>query len=154
MRGGAGGCASPPAARRRTTTGAQGTASSIQDDEVRMKPGSVSLIAAAALAVAVGVGMVLARQRDGKSAGRPMGPTSAADAAGRKQLWHCGMHPQVVQDHPGECPICHMALTPLTVGGGAQSTARKVLYWWDPMLGPSSISDRPGKSAMGMDLIP
>jgi len=23
------------------------------------------------------------------------------------------MHPQVVQDHPGDCPICHMALTPL-----------------------------------------
>lgn len=29
------------------------------------------------------------------------------------QLWTCGMHPQVVQDHPGECPICHMELTPL-----------------------------------------
>lgn len=26
--------------------------------------------------------------------------------------------------------------------------------WWDPMLGPSSITDRPGKSAMGMDLVP
>ena len=32
--------------------------------------------------------------------------------ASPKQLWHCGMHPQVVQDHPGDCPICHMALTP------------------------------------------
>jgi RND family efflux transporter MFP subunit len=31
-----------------------------------------------------------------------------------RQLWHCGMHPQVVQDHPGDCPICHMALTPFT----------------------------------------
>ena len=31
---------------------------------------------------------------------------------------------------------------------------RKVLYWWDPMLGPSSISDHPGKSAMGMDMVP
>ena len=26
--------------------------------------------------------------------------------------------------------------------------------WWDPMLGPSSITDHPGKSAMGMDLVP
>ena len=29
------------------------------------------------------------------------------------QLWTCGMHPQVVQDHPGTCPICHMRLTPM-----------------------------------------
>lgn len=32
------------------------------------------------------------------------------------QLWTCGMHPQVIQDHPGDCPICHMKLTPLTPG--------------------------------------
>jgi Cu(I)/Ag(I) efflux system membrane fusion protein len=29
------------------------------------------------------------------------------------QLWTCGMHPQVIQDQPGFCPICGMALTPL-----------------------------------------
>src|SRR3954464_11386559 len=34
-------------------------------------------------------------------------------AASSGQLWTCGMHPQVIQDHPGECPICHMKLTPL-----------------------------------------
>jgi membrane fusion protein, copper/silver efflux system len=26
--------------------------------------------------------------------------------------------------------------------------------WWDPMLGPSSITDHPGKSAMGMEMVP
>lgn len=31
---------------------------------------------------------------------------------------------------------------------------RKILYYWDPMLGPSSIAHAPGKSAMGMDLEP
>lgn len=31
---------------------------------------------------------------------------------------------------------------------------RRVLYWWDPMLGPSSISNHPGKSAMGMEMVP
>jgi RND family efflux transporter MFP subunit len=71
-----------------------------------------------------------------------------------KQLWHCGMHPQVVQDHPGECPICHMALTPFNPGGSADADKPKILYWWDPMLGPTSISDHPGKSAMGMDMVP
>jgi len=72
-----------------------------------------------------------------------------------RQLWTCGMHPQVIQDHPGECPICHMELTPLkSTVSTTNSGERKVKYWWDPMLGPSSISDKPGKSAMGMDLVP
>jgi Cu(I)/Ag(I) efflux system membrane fusion protein len=39
------------------------------------------------------------------------------------QLWTCGMHPQVVQDHPGSCPICHMRLTPMRRNDeGAPST--------------------------------
>jgi RND family efflux transporter MFP subunit len=49
-----------------------------------------------------------------------------------------------------------MALTPLNSGAATASGAqqKKILYWWDPMLGPSSISDHPGKSAMGMDMVP
>src|SRR5271163_1102522 len=93
-------------------------------------------------------------------------PTSkdanVADSAAPKQLWTCLMDPQIVQDHPGLCPICKMPLTPLNrpapqgellrpVGDNAQ---RQILYYWDPMLGPSSIASKPGKSAMGMDLVP
>ena len=55
---------------------------------------------------------------------------SGKAADGKKQLWTCGMHPQVIQDHPGDCPICHMKLTPLVTandagepaGGGALGT--------------------------------
>lgn len=39
-------------------------------------------------------------------------------------------------------------------GGAAPSPQRKILYWWDPMVGPSSISKKPGISSMGMKLIP
>jgi RND family efflux transporter MFP subunit len=42
-----------------------------------------------------------------------------ANVAGQKQLWTCGMHPQVIQDKPGNCPICGMALEPLNVSGAA-----------------------------------
>jgi Cu(I)/Ag(I) efflux system membrane fusion protein len=28
------------------------------------------------------------------------------------QLFYCPMHPQIVQDHPGACPICNMTLVP------------------------------------------
>jgi Cu(I)/Ag(I) efflux system membrane fusion protein len=38
---------------------------------------------------------------------------STANLAQSKQLWTCGMHPQIVQDHPGPCPICGMPLIPL-----------------------------------------
>lgn len=32
------------------------------------------------------------------------------------QLYHCPMHPSIVQDHPGECPICSMTLVPNAPG--------------------------------------
>src|SRR5260221_9123999 len=85
------------------------------------------------------------------------GQAASTSQSSSKTLYHCGMHPQVVQDHPGTCPICHMALTPLngtTAAATAPTGPKKVLYWWDPMLGPSSIANHPGKSAMGMDMVP
>ncbi len=29
----------------------------------------------------------------------------------------CPMHPEIVRDRPGDCPICGMALEPVTTGG-------------------------------------
>lgn len=77
----------------------------------------------------------------------------------KKQLWTCGMHPQVIQDEPGNCPICGMALVPVRDTGPAPApakatkTERKIRYWRAPM-DPTYISDKPGKSPMGMDLVP
>lgn len=95
------------------------------------------------------------------------GPEEAASESAEGQLWTCGMHPQVVEDHPGTCPICGMDLIPLkgSTGGQAVETAagqkgkgrsegeRKILYWRAPM-DPTYTSDKPGKSPMGMDLVP
>jgi membrane fusion protein, copper/silver efflux system len=39
---------------------------------------------------------------------------SAADASLKAPRYHCPMHPQIVGDEPGECPICHMALEPIS----------------------------------------
>jgi RND family efflux transporter MFP subunit len=83
-----------------------------------------------------------------------------AAATAAKQLWTCSMHPQVIKDEPGLCPICHMQLTPLKGDAGssqgkpASSAERKIKYYWDPMMNPPYISDKPGKSPMGMDLVP
>ena len=81
----------------------------------------------------------------------------AAGESANKQLYTCGMHPNVIQDKPGNCPICAMKLTPLKRSRGAASTTasgeRKIKHWRAPM-DPTYISDQPGKSPMGMDLIP
>jgi len=37
----------------------------------------------------------------------------ASKPAADKQLYTCGMHPQIIQDHPGNCPICGMKLEPV-----------------------------------------
>ena len=34
-----------------------------------------------------------------------------------KTIYTCPMHPEVEQDHPGQCPKCGMTLEPKTVGG-------------------------------------
>ena len=76
-----------------------------------------------------------------------------------QQLWTCGMHPHVIRDEPGTCPICQMTLTPvkastLESGPGSESkNEQKILYWQAPM-DPTYIRDEPGKSPMGMDLVP
>ncbi len=48
----------------------------------------------------------------------------AAAEAENQTLYTCGMHPQVVQDKPGNCPICGMKLTPMRKpDAGAHSQA-------------------------------
>jgi RND family efflux transporter MFP subunit len=115
-------------------------------------------------AVVGGLVVFTLRLGDGRAmksdqAASTMTGTSDNASSKPKQLWTCGMHPQVIQDHPGTCPICHMKLTPLKDDSndgtsGTTGGKQKILYYWDPMLGPSSIAHAPGKSAMGMDLVP
>ena len=111
---------------------------------------------AAGLALCIAIILIVAFNRSGHGSAKMVDAIPGLpEIGGEKTLWHCGMHPQVIQDHPGACPICHMALTPLKEGSQTiTGLAHKPIYWWDPMLGPSSISNQPGKSAMGMELVP
>jgi membrane fusion protein, copper/silver efflux system len=59
------------------------------------------------LIATVGVGVFIA----GCSKAHNSGDESGSQQA--KTLYTCGMHPQVIQDHPGNCPICGMKLTPI-----------------------------------------
>jgi len=86
-------------------------------------------------------------------------PSEAFAAQAAETKYTCGMHPMIITDKPGTCPICGMELTPLKVGtGGGDGAAkpegeRKIRYWVAPM-DPTYIRDEPGKSPMGMDLVP
>jgi RND family efflux transporter MFP subunit len=90
-------------------------------------------------------------------------PAEMAEAAaeGPKQLWTCGMHPQIVEDEPGQCPICGMNLVPLRgeapasdqKGGQAATGEREILFYRNPM-DPTITSPVPAKDEMGMDYVP
>jgi RND family efflux transporter MFP subunit len=63
------------------------------------------------------------------------GRNSSAAPTAEKQLYTCGMHPQVIQDHPGNCPICGMKLTPIhkDAGAGAEAAANSSAIRVDPV---------------------
>src|SRR2546422_3830435 len=83
-------------------------------------------------------------------------------SAGSKEqtLYTCGMHPQVIQNKPGLCPICGMKLTPVRKqpGGGsntptAGAAERKIKYYKSSM-NPGEVSPTPRKDSMGMEMVP
>lgn len=110
------------------------------------------ILLALALLIAAGAGLLLA------GCGRAQAPAASADAA--KTLYTCGMHPQVVQDKPGNCPICGMKLTPIRKQGetakrgpAATTGERKVKYYKSTMM-PGEVRQTPGKDSMGMEMVP
>jgi Cu(I)/Ag(I) efflux system membrane fusion protein len=65
----------------------------------------------------------------------------------------CPMHPQIVQGEPGNCPICGMDLVKKEPPKPKAGKEKKILYWVAPM-DANYRRDEPGKSPMGMDLVP
>ena len=79
----------------------------------------------------------------------------------------CGMHPFILSDKPGTCPICGMALTKIegtqapggttaasaAPAGQPSGGARRILFYRNPM-NPNITSKTPAKDEMGMDFVP
>lgn len=108
-----------------------------------MKKKSIIIIGLAIIIVAAGLYFIVGSGGEDNSTNKT-----------EKQLYTCGMHPDVISDEPGNCPICGMKLVPKKGTGTASNTGeRKILYWRAPM-DPNEIYDSPGKSKMGMDLVP
>jgi membrane fusion protein, copper/silver efflux system len=111
--------------------------------------GKIAIVLAAVLAVAGGIGLVTWY--------RGRGGSHAAHAAAE---YFCPMHPTIVRDKPGECPICGMKLEKRGAPGSAATTPaalspgeRRLLFYRHPM-DPSIHSDKPARDNMGMDYVP
>lgn len=85
----------------------------------------------------------------------------SSEQSAQKQLYTCGMHPQVIQDKPGNCPICGMKLTPVrkqahgvgTSSSGMTNSERKIAFYKSTM-NPGETSPKPAKDSMGMAMVP
>lgn len=88
----------------------------------------------------------------------------AADAgharvSGVSTMYQCPMHPSIIQDHPGQCPICGMTLVKTSQAPGnagprqAERGERRILFYRSPM-DARQTSPVPRKDEMGMDYLP
>jgi Cu(I)/Ag(I) efflux system membrane fusion protein len=119
----------------------------------RFGPGAFAAAIAATAVVATG-GTWLATHRAGDGhAAAPAGATAA-------EQWQCPMHPSIVQDHPGDCPICGMKLVKVAPSGGgaasagAQAAAEHRTPQWQCPMHPSIVQDHPGDCPIcGMKLV-
>ena len=91
----------------------------------------------------------------GHSAATDDASSAATPSPEAKARYQCPMHPSVVQDHPGECPICGMQLVKVESAKGERDAdgGRKLLYYRSPM-DPKVTSPTPKKDEMGMDYVP
>jgi len=116
-------------------------------------PSRIRTIGLIALGLVAGIGGTLALRPGAKHEHPASAPTSTASS---KQMYQCPMHPQIIMDHEGDCPICGMKLVAMENESPKESTPReqgKIVYYRSPM-NPSLTSQVPMKDEMGMDYVP
>ncbi len=57
--------------------------------------------------------------------GAVSGAPAQAENAGSKK-WYCSMHPQIIRDRPGLCPICEMELIPMPESMATETSPREL----------------------------
>ena len=126
-----------------------------QNESAGTRPGRRTWLIATLIAlagIAAGSGATYLALRSSPHASHP---EETRAAVGPK--YQCPMHPSVVQDHPGTCPICGMDLIAMQTGGAdggsSKGTARKISFYRSPM-DPKQTSHVPRKDEMGMDYLP
>jgi RND family efflux transporter MFP subunit len=124
------------------------------------KKGLPSLVKSSALVVLGGLIVVAAAFLTGVYPPPESDHASDSAAQGGDQLWTCGMHPEVIQEEPGICPICHMDLTPLRDSGQDMTEEHADQHeqagnLWTCGMHPQVVEEQPGQCPIcGMDLVP
>jgi Cu(I)/Ag(I) efflux system membrane fusion protein len=128
----------------------------------RRRIGTTSLaVAMVATAVAVSGGTWLLARRGTEQ--HDHGAAGVVAASEAKERWQCPMHPSIVQDHPGDCPICGMKLVKVAAAGGGPgagpapspgATHVEEKDQWQCPMHPSIVQDHPGDCPVcGMRLV-
>jgi membrane fusion protein, copper/silver efflux system len=124
--------------------------------------GRAMAVAVLATALVAGGGSFLLARRGARHEPHA-GDAAVAEA---KEQWFCPMHPTIVQDHPGDCPICGMKLVRMTKAAAAApqkeaapagkdraGAADRKEQWQCPMH-PTIVQDHPGDCPIcGMRLV-
>ncbi|MDZ7661920.1 efflux RND transporter periplasmic adaptor subunit [Thiohalophilus sp.] len=66
----------------------------------------------------------------------------------------CPMHPQIIRDEPGNCPICGMDLVEKEQDDASEDEGEKEILYYRHPHNPSITSKEPKKDEMGMDFVP
>ncbi len=135
------------------------------DDSARLEspPPGTRKMAVLRWILVVAMGLVAA----GAVASHLAGPAGwlAARSERTGQTFYCPMHPQIVQDHAGQCPICSMNLVPRPAGSARPAAATSAPApagkpasgaYWCPMHPQIASDDASARCDLcgGMKLIP
>ncbi len=116
--------------------------------KIQTKRARLAALLTALLLVVAGAGLLLSG----------CGRTQRSQAGAKEeQLYTCGMHPQVIQNKPGNCPICGMKLTPVrkqTVERGSVERGERKIKYYKSTMNPGETSPTPRKDSMGLDMVP
>ncbi len=69
-----------------------------------------------------------------------------------KTVWQCPMHPQIVRDKPGECPVCHMDLEKVEIAPKGQAAKKDERAGFDLPLWRQQLIGVKTAKAQGMKL--
>lgn len=68
--------------------------------------------------------------------------------------YHCPMHPNIVRDEPGECPVCGMRLVADSASASSAGSGKRTIAFYRNPMDASVHSPVPLDDSMGMAYIP